>query len=77
MVYTPPWVDGDLDIIWNLRTTQPWAAEHLQAHPWWMRSEALWWAGAYPVLAPWHAFSAPDPAWWDAWSMQPYHGYWA
>ncbi|SFU82493.1 hypothetical protein SAMN05421543_10974 [Alicyclobacillus macrosporangiidus] len=77
MVYTPPWVDGDLDLIWDLRAPQPWAAGQLQVQPGWTRAQPLWWSGAYPVLGPWHAFAGPDPAWWDAWSLQPYHGYWA
>ncbi|MCL6516564.1 hypothetical protein [Alicyclobacillus sp.] len=106
---TPPWVDGELEVLWDPWVRIPWTARPVALMPWWMRAgcawgpswkgrmytgpdgawvwdvdgawwergQAPWWAAAYPVLAPWHAFSVPDPAWWDPWALQSHHGYWA
>lgn len=63
---------GHLVLPWWLRSTQ-WHATH-SVVPYRFYD---WFSGAYPHLGPYYPVGSPDLKWMDAWSMQPYHGFWS
>lgn len=61
------------EMIWWMRgAAQGTPAQFLSGSP----EERHWLTGAYPSLLPFYPMTTADPAWMDAWAMQPYHGYW-